>query len=197
MPNKFLIFTFLLFLLSFGTTVLITEAADDDEEETETAEVTEEDSETDYACVVAMIPILETETAKYETALNDYFLFNEESSSQVLTAIEIYRAYENTIETAFEAQALTNGVQNFWEVEEEFIQCEEDVDNTLEYAQMLLRAQVLQSANSKRGFEIVDSFKAINENMGELSVDFHLTFPRTFEKMNNALPCYARQCVSK
>ena len=146
---------------------------------------------------MALIPAIETKTAEYEAALNEYFLFNEESSEQVLTAMELYRAYENSLQETFEAQVLTQGVQNFWEVEEEFIQCEEDLDNALEYAQTLLRAQVLQSANSKRSFEIVDSTKSINENMAELAIDFQLTFPRTFEKMNNALPCYARQCVSQ
>lgn len=196
MPNKFLIFTFLLVILSFSATVLITEAADDDEEET-AEEVSEEISETDYACVVAMIPVIETETANYEAALNEYFLFNEESSSQVLTAMEIYRAFESSLQEAFDAQFLTAGVQTFDVVEEEFIQCQEDLSNALKYGQLLLRAQVLQSANSKRSFEIVDSFKAINEDMEGLSENFHLTFPRTFEKMNNALPCYARQCVSK
>lgn len=177
----------ILFLLSLGSTVLVTYAVNGDEEA----------EEIDFACAKAVEEVASKELDDYITFLNEYFLSEDPSSEQVENAMERYRYYKDAVNGVFEEQVLVQGQVTFEKAFSEFAYCQNIRDQFLDAAQPIIQAQILQSSNSKRTFKIIDGMKELNEDMDTLNNDFQLTFPRIFEKMDNAFPCYVKECITQ
>lgn len=165
----------------------------------EDAEVTEEDatSEEDFACGQAMIEQGSVIVEDYETFLDELFKVDTPSSGQVEEAMTYYRYVEDALNNIFSDNLHISGFRTLDFANTNATYCTYIRDQYLDFAQTLLQKQILLSANSKRTFEIIDGLKAMNENIENLYEDFHAVFPGLFNQMNNALPCYARQCITQ
>lgn len=133
----------------------------------------------------------------YADFLDQYFKIDAPSSDQVETAMTRYRYYEEAVQSSYESAAKIKGASTISLNQNEFTRCIALRDEKIALGRGLLQAYAMQSAGSKRTFKFVDGLKAINDNMEILAENFYMTFPRMFEKMNSALPCYAKECVSE
>jgi len=158
----------------------------------------------DYACVQYIseqsFPVLQN----YEDFLNEYFQIDKPTSSQTEKAMDYYRYVEDTLNAIYNdslkaARGLFSKEDNTTldQSNAEVTYCSSIRDQYLRAAQVLLERQVLSSASSKRTFKMVDGLKIMNEDLGDFSQEFLETFPGIFNQMNNALPCYARQCITQ
>lgn len=168
-----------------------------------TAEEAEEESTptivdgVDYACGQAMMDQGTVIIESYEAFLDDYFKSAIPSSEQVEHGMRYYRFVENSIQSVYEANVNVNVNDTLEKSASAITYCSYIRDQYLELAQMLLQKQAIASANSKRTFSVIDGLKAMNEDMEVYSDEFNAVFPGFFNQFNNALPCYARQCITK
>jgi len=156
-----------------------------------------ETSDDDYACAQHMLDNAPDLIDNYETFLNELFQVDQPSSEQVESAMTFYRYVETTLNNMFEVANSFDVVKSIDSASSEVAYCTYIRDQYIDYARLLLNQQVLGSGSSKRTFQVVDGLKAINEGLEEFVLDFVGTFPTMFNKMNNALPCYASQCILK
>lgn len=154
----------------------------------------EEDS--DLECTKQLAEDADAFYDSYADFLDQYFKIDDPSSDQVETAMTRYRYYEEAVQLSYENAAQIKGGQSFALNKDQFARCIALRDEKIALGRGLLQAYAMQSAGSKRTFKLVDALKAINENMEFLAEDFYMVFPRMFEKMNSALPCYAKECIS-
>lgn len=158
---------------------------------------TETTSEEDYLCAQAMVEQGGEIVEAYEEFLNEYFLIDNPSSNQVEEAMDFYRYVEDSLMNLY-ASSLNAGRGKALDfVSSEVTYCSTIRDQYIDYARVLLQKQALSSANTKTVFEVVDGLKVMNEDLEEFSEVFMETFPGIFNQMNNALPCYARQCITQ
>lgn len=156
----------------------------------------------DAACAAVVAQVGAEEIDKYQTFLTQYFQMDEPSSKQILNAMEYYRFVRDAINDTYVKNQLKTDTSKPKSLDldtafDSVDRCIKVRDKYLGIADVMLQAHSLQSANSKRTYAIIDSMKTMNSDMREMSSIFDQVFPRTFEKMNNALPCYARQCITK
>lgn len=179
-------------LLLSQSNILLSNASED--------EVDEEFVATDNICEQVMIEQGEIFITAYQDFLTGYFKQDEPSSDLLEEALEYYRFVEAALIGIFNTQFDTGreGYQDDFESTfDEVSNCARVRDEYISFAGLLLQAQMLQSGTSKRTYKIIDGLKALNENLSDFSVDFNATFPRMFTKMDNALPCYAKECIVK
>ncbi len=112
-------------------------------------------------------------------------------------AMTAYRVVEYSLRGIYEKNVDLEHVKTFSAASNEDYYCTSLRDEYIQFAQLLLQKQVVASANSKTTFKVIDGLKDMNESLRDLTMDFLSTFPTVFEKMDNALPCYARQCTTK
>lgn len=161
------------------------------------AEDTASDEFMDFACAIDVADTAEVELEQYMSFLTQLFDYAEDSSLLVDEAMAYYRTYKSSIEDKYDEVALDLSASSFEGVYSEFEYCKSVRDSYLQMGEVLLQAHAVQSANSKRSYAIVDGMKVINENMATLSENFNRVFPASFQTMENALPCYVRECVSQ
>ncbi len=161
-------------------------------------ETTDEETPLNYACAQTMIDDGSALLDNYELFLNEYFLVDTPGSNQLEGAMDYYRYVEDGLNSIYSGALVIEGDSKTLEfASAEVTYCASIRDQYLRYAQVLLQKQLLSSANSKRTFEMVDGLKVMNDDLGDFSEQFLETFPGAFNQMNNALPCYARQCITK
>ena len=137
----------------------------------------------------------------YETFLNEFFQVDTPSSGQFEDALTEYRFIEMSIWGVYQsnvniAQGSSDG-KTLDQVNDELGYCRYVRVSYLGYIQNLFQRQMLGSTASKVTFKVVDGLKAMNADLDGLADDFGKTFPGLFDQMNNALPCYARSCVTR
>lgn len=167
-----------------------------DETETTSAVPTAVD-DVDYACGYNVMQESQVVVDAYQTFLNDYFQQVTPSSEQVDGAMKYYRLMEFSIQKIYEnsLQQVTNLTLNSSIQANTY--CAYMRDLYLDIARAMLQKQVIASSNSKRTFQVVDGLKVMNEDLELLADEFSAVFPGYFNKFNNALPCYAHQCINK
>lgn len=181
MPKKIISFGLVIALgLWLGSNVVNTRAQED----------------LDLACTIQVAEEAGAFYESYAEFLDQYFKIDSPSSDQVETAMTRYRYYEEAVQASYEKAAQIKGSERIGLNTEEFERCVAVRDEKIALGRGLLQAYAMQSAGSKRTFKFVDGLKVINENMEFLAEDFYMIFPRIFEKMNSALPCYAKECIS-
>lgn len=154
-------------------------------------------SEADSQCAAQLIDQGSTLITTYENFLTEFFKVDTPTSSQVEDAMDFYRYVEDSLLNIY-AKAGSIPANAAWESSNQgFAYCAHVRDQYIEYARVLLGKYSSLSANSKRSYMFLDGLKAMNFSMENYSDEFHSTFPGIFNKMDNALPCYARQCVTK
>jgi len=165
--------------------------------ETDTEETDEE--ATDYACSQTMIDQGGAIVEGYQEFLDGFFNVDAPTSDQLEDAMDFYRYIEDSLLSLYRsASAVTDsGAKTTEFASKELTNCAYLRDQYIEFARALLQKQALGSAYSKTTFEVVDGLKALNEDLDDLSKEFSEVFPGAFHQMNNALPCYARQCIVK
>lgn len=166
-------------------------------EETTGETVATEIEGVDYACGQAVTEQASVLIDSYQTFLDDYFKVDTPSSSQVDHAMRYYRYMESSIEAIYENNLDLYANTTLQDSTQASSDCAGRRDFYLDVARALLQKQVIASANSKRTFEVIDGLKIMNADLEEFSDEFNAVFPAYFNKFNNALPCYARQCIVK
>ena len=163
------------------------------EEETESVSTVTEGI--DYACTYNLTQEAYTVVEDYQTFLDDYFKAVTPSSEQVEHAMRYYRFVEAAIEASYDKYADVQGNYSLEASEDALSRCATVRDQYIELARVLLQKQTIASANSKRTFLFIDGLKATNEHLDQFSGEFNALFPAYFNQFNNALPCYAHQCI--
>ena len=152
------------------------------------------DDEVPKNCSEYLVVEISPKAAEFEILMNEFFLNSVPSSEQVKTASKLLRAYEAEVNAAYKKglklKALTIIEQN-----KSLVACDFYKEQYLDYGRALYQAQILGSATSKRSYAVVDSLKVMNDDLRDFSDVFLGTFPGMFQKFNNALPCYTKQCV--
>lgn len=161
------------------------------------AENASESSVEDYACLTAFVEQASPFLEEYEQFLDEYFQIDTPTSGQVEDAMDFYRYVEDQLETIYEENVNFEGRKSLEDTNVELLYCSQIRDQYIRFAQVLLQEHASGSSASKRSFEVVDGLKILNEDLEEFSETFFGTFPGAFNQMNNALPCYARQCITK
>ena len=189
LESRFFLFCIALFISVQGLFYVM--AAETDTEETEEA--------TDYACSQTMIDQGGAIVEGYQEFLDGFFNVDAPTSDQLEDAMDFYRYIEDSLLSLYRsASAVTDsGAKTTEFASKELTNCAYLRDQYIEFARALLQKQALGSAYSKTTFEVVDGLKALNEDLDDLSKEFSEVFPGAFHQMNNALPCYARQCIVK
>ena len=188
-------------------TGIFTAAALADDEvstETETSETSEEGTtepehpeSQDFVCAQYLLENGPGIVEGYAAFLDEYMQLNVPGSEQVENALLYYRAVEFGLNNLYDEGLEMETKNNVTATADEIAYCSYLRDSYVNVAYELLDVQVRQSAASKTTFLIVDGLKAMNEDLREFSMDFNLTFPGSFNQMDNALPCYARQCITQ
>ncbi|MBT4385187.1 hypothetical protein HOD30_05590 [Candidatus Peregrinibacteria bacterium] len=153
----------------------------------------EEDDE--YLCAKNMINEGEEILAIYAEDLNDLFLAETPSSDLIGVGKAYQKQTEEALKVLFDKGLDLDNTKTIDLANSEVANCAYYFDRLSEYTEVLLEIHARESANSKRSFIVVDAMKALNEDLRDFSEDFYNTFPKTFTKMNNNLPCYAKQCL--
>lgn len=151
----------------------------------------------DQQCASNVMVDAQVVVSAYQTFLDDYFKEVTPTSEQVEGAMKYYRFIEYSINKIYKRNlqkdvnlSLNNSLQAS-------TYCAYIRDVYLDIAKAMMEKQVISSANSKRTFLVVDGLKAMNADMDTFSDQFNEVFPGYFNKFNNALPCYAHQCINK
>ncbi len=167
-------------------------------EETESEESLEE-TQADYACAQMLIDSGSAIVEGYEEFLNEFFKIDYATSNQVGDAMDFYRYVEDSMNDLYETVASvdSDGSKSTGFASAELTYCSLIRDQYIAYARALLQKHALASANSKTTFEVVDGLKVLNADLEDFSEAFLEVFPGAFNQMSNALPCYARQCITK
>lgn len=182
-----------LVLLVFLSGFLFTSA-----EETDGTEATEDLTQEDYACALALIEGSEAVLTDYFTFLDEYMQVDVPSSQQLESATMYYRYVEDTLNNLYADNAKIEGSdKSFAFANEELATCRQKRDEYILLARTALYKQVLGSSTYKTTFKFVDGLKIMNENLANLSSLFQETFPGQFMQMDNGLKCYTTQCVSQ
>ncbi len=179
---------------SFGRTQVIYA------EETEEAvdeETTSTENEEDLLCGRNMSSSGDVALENYIIFLDEYFKQVEPASEQIEDGITRYRYFIEEIEAAFELNSIPVGGKTIERNVASYAYCESIQDEYLSIGKNLLAVFSVNSANSKRTYKVVDALKAINTNMSDFSQEYSAVFPQLFQKMDNALPCYAKSCTTK
>lgn len=166
-------------------------------EETEDAAETTTESDEDKLCALNMATAGELALNEYITFLEEYFKMDKPTSEQIEDGITRYRYYIEDIKAAFELNSVPVGGKTIDRNLDAYTICESVENEYLEFGKNLLTVFSETSANSKRTYKVVDAMKAINANMSDFSQEFSGVFPQLLQKMDNALPCYAKSCTTK
>jgi hypothetical protein len=163
----------------------------------ESAEEAAKKAEQDYECGLDVAAEGTMLVDQYQTFLFNLLQSTRPTSDNVENAIKYYRYIEDSLNTEIGkirgvAQSKTLGIGA-----QEYHYCQSTRDQYLILADAMLTEYVTQTASNKRTFVMVDALKELNANMEDYSNLFHSTFPVMFQKMDNALPCFARSCVHK
>lgn len=158
-------------------------------------------SEPEYLCSHAMIEQGTEVVSHYETFLNEYFQVDTPTSGLFESALNEYRFTEMAIQAIYQAnlniENPDGGEKTLSVASTEISSCEYYRDVYLNYIKTLFQRQYLGSVSYKVTFKVVDGLKAMNVNLDSLSELFGETFPVLFNKFNNGLACYSRNCASK
>jgi len=160
-------------------------------------ETTTGTGDTANACAKSMVDNGYVAVTAYEKFLEEFFRVDVPSSEQMESAMIMYRATKDSIDTIYVESLNINSAEDLKTAAEEAIVCSEKRDEYLEYIKVLLQRYLLGSSTSKTTFEIVDGLKAMNADIEDLSEVFHSTFPKLFNQMDSNLYCYARQCLTQ
>ncbi|MBU0981467.1 hypothetical protein KKC94_02125 [Patescibacteria group bacterium] len=195
--------TVLLFVLSFGGTVLLSNAQEGEEAAApESGSGSTEYDATmqgmDYYCGEKVNEVAKEQVSAYAEFLTAFFQEYDESSEQVTDAMEYFRYVQDEIDKVYEENRVKQGGGTTLETAfYEYNYCKKVHDDWMDLAQELLQAHSLQSSNSKRTFRMIDAMKSMNENMDALSNDFNRVFPGSFKKMDSQLQCFVPECITK
>ncbi|MFA5855387.1 MAG: hypothetical protein WC846_03865 [Candidatus Gracilibacteria bacterium] len=153
--------------------------------------------EEDNACAKAMQDEGYKIVEAYEEMLDEYFKIDVPSSQQINSAMVFYRATRDSLNGLYIDSLNLGGRKSLEFAVAEAATCTDIKNKYMTYVGALLQRYLLGSAVSKSTYTIVDGLKAMNKDIEDLSTVFHNVFPAVFDQMNNALPCYARQCIVK
>ncbi len=154
-----------------------------------------DDSAQDFACAEKMSTEGQAALTEYQTLLKEYYLADQPTSGQVSEAVDYYRSFQVELDRIFQEGQRLDEVKTFDLVNDEIAACFSVQSNLLEVAQVYLQGYTASSANTKRTFRIHDAFDVFNGQMEEFVGDFQAVFPGQFQHFDNALPCYAQQCL--
>lgn len=131
----------------------------------------------------------------YQNFLDQYFKIDKPSSQQIDAAEKYYRFVEDSLQKTYERNLSLANNERLEESTQAATYCAFIRDQYIDVAEVLLQKQVILSSNSKRTFAVIDGLKATNQNLEDFADEFNTVFPGFFNQFNNALPCYARQCI--
>ncbi|MEK9159993.1 MAG: hypothetical protein AAB383_04655 [Patescibacteria group bacterium] len=152
---------------------------------------------TDFQCGYDVMQEAQVLVDSYQVFLDDYFKQVTPSSEQVDGAMKYYRLMEFSIQKIYQSNLRQDTNFNLNSSIQANSYCAYVRDLYLDIASAMLQKQVIASSSSKRTFLMVDGLKATNEHMEIFADEFSAVFPGFFTKFNNALPCYAHQCINK
>lgn len=187
------ILTFLILIIMGLTAIIMVTSA----EESSSISDTSTFSPTDVTCASTVAGTASEELDNYINFLDQYFKIDSPSSEQVETGMARYRYFVDAVESAFETASAPLESETFETNQKSYAYCRKIETQYLNFGRKLLLVFSLQAGNSKRTYALVDTLKAINEQMSGLSDNFSNIFPQLFQKMDDALPCYAKKCLLK
>ncbi len=148
-----------------------------------------------YACV----QVLMEDGAKM---VNDYAIFAEEyvqedtpTSGQVDVLVSFYRYIRAGLNQLYEDNTQLSGTTTQAQAKDEANTCAYYRNQYLDYAEIVLQKTINGAVVSKRSFKTVDALSIIVQGLEDLSLSFAQIFPAALDDFNNALPCYASECL--
>lgn len=154
-----------------------------------------DDTAEDFVCAQRMSTEGQAALTEYQTLLNEFYLADQPTSAQVSEAVDYYRAFQDELARIYEEGSAVDSPKSIDLANNEIAACLSVQSTLLQTAQVYLRGYTLSSSNTKRNFRIHDAFDVFNQDMDDFLSDFQATFPGQFQRFNNALPCYARECL--
>lgn len=151
----------------------------------------------DYACANLLVSEASPLLFEYTEVMDQFFSDTAPSSEQTESAFLYYRALQETVESLYARGVQLDNTGRFDLVAEELTRCTQIRNQYLDYTRTILDGYVLGSSNVKQRYAILDSLSAFNEEMSTLSRQFHSALPALLNRMDSALPCYARQCLTQ
>ncbi len=149
----------------------------------------------DYACGYETMVDSQVIVDTYQDFLDQYFKIDKPSSTQIKAAEKYFRFVQSSLQKAYERNLNITANERLEESTQAATYCAYIRDQYMDVAEVLLQKQVILSANSKRTFAVIDGLKATNQDLEDFADEFNTVFPAFFNQFNNALPCYARQCI--
>ena len=157
----------------------------------------ETQAQEDLLCAQNVAAAASSALDDYILFLDEYFKIDKPSSEQIEDGITRYRYFVKAVNDSFDYEAVPVADKAISRNVDSYSYCIYVERQYLEFGKKLLTVFSLSSANSKRTYKMVDALKAINEQMSDFSRVFSSVFPQMFQKMDNALPCYAKSCITK
>lgn len=157
-------------------------------------------SDEDYSCAKNMLEDGTVFVTQYMEFLDEYFQQDRPSSDQIPIAMEFYRYTEDMLENIWAVHADLSAAEVGKTLDmaiSEYSYCANIRDQLIVQARLMLQSYARYSADSKRTFEVIDALKAINEDLRSFSGEFYEAIPGNFAKMDDALKCYAAECITK
>lgn len=156
-----------------------------------------DDEETVYICTARMRTEGQEAVDDFNELLNEFFLSDVDTSDQIEKSYEIYRTLEEALNAIYIEDSVPRegSTRSIEDTSADSVACAQARDQYLRYARALLQAQIKGSSNSKRTFRMRDGLDILNNNLDEFSNSYFEVFPGKFKQFDNALPCYAKQCI--
>ncbi len=158
---------------------------------------TTSDSAEDLLCAKNVATSASSALDDYLSFLDQYFKIDKPTSEQIEDGITRYRYYINEVKDGFDLASTPVAHKAISGNVESYAYCSYVEKQYLEFGKKMLTVFAINSAASKPTYKVVDGLKAINEKMSDFSQEFNTVFPQLFQKMDNALPCYAKSCTTK
>jgi hypothetical protein len=159
------------------------------------AEEEESEEEKDFLCASNLYEKGDELVNDYSDFLDSFFQQDVPTSSQIESAMDYYRVLEQGIQNHYLEGFDVRNPKTFDLANAEHALCTQVRDQFLAYARNLLQVQALGATTSKRTLNIIDGLKIMNQDLEDLTPDFHKAFPAHFDEFKEALPCYARACI--
>lgn len=154
-----------------------------------------DDGTQDFVCAERMSTEGQEALAQYQALLQAYYLADHPTSDQVSEAVDYYRAFQAELARIYAEGSAIDAPKSIQLTNDEIFACLSVQSTLLQTAQVYLRGYTLSASNTKRNTRIHDTFEVLNTDMENFMSNFQNTFPGQFQRFNNALPCYARQCL--
>lgn len=155
----------------------------------------EDDDFPTYVCVDKMADEGGLIVDDYEAFAAEYVQEDTPTSGQVEVLTSFYRYVRYALQEIFNEYTQFEDGRPIELAKDEVNSCAFYRDQYLAYTEAILQSYVLGANSSKVSFKTTDALKEIVRRMEDYALVQAQVFPASFDGFNNALPCYAAECI--